>query len=134
LLHDFKAALPPTSPFIPYIALANVVLIDKLAKGLQQGLTISSPGFYAPQGRQVRARLTIIGLMEAIQRFRSGGQRIANLEMETAGIYGVAAALGHRAISFNVILANRATQKFSERPQVITDISIKQVLDLITSN
>jgi uridine phosphorylase len=49
--------------------------------------------------------------------------------METAGIYGMASALGHRAISFNVILANRATQTFSKQPEKITDKYIKQILD-----
>jgi uridine phosphorylase len=131
LLADFKLVLPVNCPFLPYITLGDKSLIDKLANGLQQGITISAPGFYAPQGRQVRAKLAITGLMEAIQNFSYGGQRITNLEMETAGIYGMAAALGHRTISFNVILANRATQKFSSKPKEVMDICIRQVLDRV---
>jgi uridine phosphorylase len=131
LLANFKVALPVGYPFLPYVSEGDRSLLDKLAIGLQQGITISAPGFYAPQGRQVRARLAITGLMEAIQGFSYGGQRITNLEMETAGIYGMAAALGHRAISFNVILANRATQQFSKQPQQVMDTSIKQVLALV---
>ncbi len=131
LLADFKLALPVDCPFLPYITLGNKLLLDKFANGLQHGITISAPGFYAPQGRQVRAKLTITGLMEAIQSFSSSGQRITNLEMETAGIYGLAAALGHKAISFNVILANRRTQQFSKQPQQVMDASIKQVLERV---
>jgi uridine phosphorylase len=131
LLADFKSALPAGYSFSPYLAQGSKFLIDKLAICLQQGITISAPGFYAPQGRQVRAQLAVTGLMEAIQGFKSGDQRITNLEMETAGIYGMAAALGHKAISFNVILANRVTQQFSKQPQQIMDASIKQVLELV---
>ncbi len=131
LLADFKSVLPANHHFSPYITQADKSLIDKLGQGFQQGITISAPGFYAPQGRQIRARLAITGLMESIQSFNSNGQRITNLEMETAGIYGMAAALGHRAISFNVILANRVTQKFSQRPQEVMDGCIKQVLELM---
>ncbi|MGZ3945860.1 MAG: phosphorylase, partial [Mucilaginibacter sp.] len=57
------------------------------------------------------------------------GKRISNLEMETAGIYGLASVLGHRAISFNVILANRATQQFSKVPQQAIDKCIGMVLE-----
>jgi uridine phosphorylase len=131
LLADFKSVLSANHHFSPYITQADKSLTEKLANGLQQGITISAPGFYAPQGRQVRAKLAITGLIEAIQGFNSGGQRITNLEMETAGIYGMAATLGHRAISFNVILANRVTQQFSKQPQQVMDACIKQVLELV---
>jgi len=134
LLADFKLVLPAGHQFSPYITQADKPLLNKLAQGLQQGITISAPGFYAPQGRQVRARLAITGLIDAIQGFNSSGQRITNLEMETAGIYGMAAALGHRALSFNVILANRVTQHFSKQPQQIMDACIKQVLELVVSD
>ncbi|MFI5159680.1 MAG: nucleoside phosphorylase [Sphingobacteriales bacterium] len=131
LLTDFQSVLPAGYSFSPYVAQANGYLIDELATGLQKGITISAPGFYAPQGRQVRAIQSAPRLMEAIQNFNSGGHRITNLEMETAGIYGLAAVLGHRAISFNVILANRVTQQFSKKPQQIMETCIKQVLELL---
>jgi uridine phosphorylase len=132
LLNEFKATLPGAHPFAPYVASADRSLIDLLAKGFPQGITISAPGFYAPQGREARAKLATAGLMEAIQGFSSGNQRITNLEMETAGIYGMASVLGHRAISFNVILANRVTQQFSGQPQQVIDASIRQVLERLT--
>ena len=55
------------------------------------------------------------------------------LEMETAGIYGLAAALGHQAVSCNVILANRATQVFSKQPGKIMDHYIKVLLEKISA-
>ncbi|WP_426671002.1 nucleoside phosphorylase [Mucilaginibacter sp. McL0603] len=129
LLDNFKAALPNGSNFSPYMASADTLLISRLATHLQQGITITAPGFYAPQGREIRAKATYPELMESIQNFNSDGKRITNLEMETAGIYGMAAVLGHRAISFNVILANRATKTFSKQPDQVMDNYIKQVLN-----
>jgi uridine phosphorylase len=131
LLDSFKAALPKTSNFSPYVASADSWLINKLAASLQQGITITAPGFYAPQGREIRAKASYPGLMESIQNFNLNGKRITNLEMETAGIYGMAALLGHRAISFNVILANRATKTFSKQPEQVMDNYIRQVLNKV---
>jgi uridine phosphorylase len=133
LLNAFKSALLKNGNLLPYIASADDMLIDKLAHDLSQGITITAPGFYAPQGREVRAKSAQKKLMEIIQQFNSAGQRITNLEMETAGIYGMAAALGHRAVSFNVILANRATQTFSTQPEQIMNKYISEVLSRLTA-
>lgn len=129
LLESFKEALPNASNFLPYVAAADSWLINQLAIGLQQSITITAPGFYAPQGREIRAKAAYPGLMGSIQNFNLNGKRITNLEMETAGIYGMAALLGHRAISFNVILANRATKTFSKQPEQVMDNYIRQVLN-----
>ncbi len=133
LLAAFKSILPAGYDLSPYIASANDELLAKLAKDIPQGITITAPGFYAPQGRQVRAMNIMPHLMQMVQNFSFNGQRITNLEMETAGIYGLAAALGHKAISFNVILANRVTQTFSSQPAKIMDTFIKKLLNRITT-
>ncbi|MGZ3833419.1 MAG: nucleoside phosphorylase [Mucilaginibacter sp.] len=132
LLNGFKAILPEGSGLSPYITRADKSLINQLAKGLAQGITITAPGFYAPQGREIRAKATMPDLMKAIQQFRYGNERITNLEMETAGIYGMAAALGHRALSFNVILANRVKQTFSQGPESVMELYIRQILGRLT--
>lgn len=131
LLNDFKSALPKGYNLSPYITSADSSLLSALGQGLPQGITITAPGFYAPQGRQVRAENVMPVLMDIIQNFNSAGQRITNLEMETSAIYGLAASLGHNALSFNVILANRVTQTFSKQPAKIMDHYIKQLLDKI---
>ncbi len=133
LLEHFKQALPAHYTLQPYIASASKNLLDKLADDFAQGITITAPGFYAPQGRQVRAVSATPQMMSIIQQFGYQQQRITNLEMETAGIYGLSHALGHQAISFNAILANRATHQFSKQPQTVMKNCIKQVLELITS-
>jgi uridine phosphorylase len=128
LLNAFKSALPESN-LLPYVASAGKDLLAALGNGEQQGITITAPGFYSPQGRQVRAVAAVPQLMEVIQHFEFNGQRITNLEMETAGIYGLAGALGHQAVSCNVILANRATQVFSKQPGVIMDRYIQYLLE-----
>jgi uridine phosphorylase len=133
LLNAFEALLPPDAKLSPYVTLAGKNLLAALGKGEQQGITITAPGFYSPQGRQVRAKAAVPQLMDVIRQFKFGGLRITNLEMETAGIYGLAAALGHQAVSCNIILANRATQVFSKRPAKIMDHYIKHLLGKITA-
>lgn len=133
LLKALKASLPESANLQPYIASAGKELLQALGSNEQQGISITAPGFYAPQGRQVRAAAAIPGLMEIIQQFSFEGQRVTNLEMETAGIYGLAAALGHQAVSCNVILANRATQVFSRQPAKIMDHHISRILEKLTA-
>ena len=133
LLNAFKETLPADAILSPYVASVGSNLLNQLGNGEQQGITITAPGFYSPQGRQVRAITAIPQLMELIQNFNFEGHRIANLEMETAGIYGLAASLGHQAVSCNVILANRVTQKFSMQPAKIMDHYIKQLLEQLAN-
>jgi uridine phosphorylase len=52
--------------------------------------------------------------------------------METAGIYGLAAVLGHRALSCNAILANRITNEFSQKPKKTVEKLITTVLEKLT--
>lgn len=112
----------------PYITAANSTLLERIGKGLTKGITVTAPGFYSPQGREVRAKSAFPGLVELFSNFLSGNQRITNLEMETAGIYALAKAMGHKAISVNVILASRVKFEFSNNPAKIIDQAIQLVL------
>ena len=110
---------------------AHQELLKKYSGEIMQGITLTVPGFYSAQGRKLRAKQRVPDLMTIIQKLDIDGKKIANLEMETAGIYGLASSLGHRAISFNVILANRATNSFSKNPAKVMDGCIQQILNLI---
>lgn len=131
LLNAFNKALPAEYRLDPYLASAGERLLASLANGLPQGITITAPGFYAPQGRQVRAQSVMSGLMDRIRAFSHEDKRITNLEMETAGIYGLAASLGHQAVSFNVILANRATHLFSKDPARVMERFIRDIIERV---
>lgn len=113
----------------PYLTAASLSLVQKIGFGLPSGITATAPGFYAPQGRQVRAANAVPNFIEKLQSFQHQQQKITNLEMETAGIYALAKVLGHQALSVNVILANRVSLQFSKNPQLAINHAIKLILD-----
>lgn len=117
----------------PYITAASTLLLEKLAYDLPKGITLTAPGFYAPQGRLTRAEQAHSNLLERINSFRYNKQRITNLEMETAGIYALAKLLGHQAVSINAILASRINLTFSTKPAAVVEKAIQLVLERIFS-
>jgi uridine phosphorylase len=133
LLTAFAAAFHDEYKFNPYMASADEQLLKKYSGEIAQGITLTVPGFYAAQGRKLRAKQRVPDLMTIIQNLDINGKKITNLEMETAGIYALANCLRHRAISFNVILANRATNSFSKNPGKVMDGCIQQILNAISS-
>lgn len=97
------------------------------------GITATNSGFYGPQGRSIRLQPRIPDFNEKLASFSYENRRITNLEMETAGIYGLAKLHGHRAVSLNAILANRATGKFSTNGFYTVDKLIEFALEKIIS-
>jgi uridine phosphorylase len=117
----------------PYLYAADPGLLRIIGQGMEQGITATEPGFYAPQGRHVRAETAIPDLIERLNTFRYTHYRITNLEMETAGIYALAKILGHKALSINAILASRVNDQFSNEPGLVVDKAIKLVLERIVT-
>ena len=115
----------------PYLTSGSENLLKKIAFDMPQGITATAPGFYAPQGRQVRAKISQPNLIDKLGSFQLKNQRITNLEMETAGIYALSNALGHQALSVNAILAQRIKLKFAKNPEKIVEDMIVKVLERI---
>lgn len=93
------------------------------------GITATAGGFYGPQGRVLRLALQDADINSKIDSFNFEGNRITNLEMETSAIYGLSKLLGHKAVSMNAIIANRANGTFSQNPgKVVADL-IEYTLD-----
>ncbi len=118
----------------PYVVtcdrdLASHFLSDQIIKGF----TATNIGFYGPQGRVLRLQTSDASMNQKLGEFRFRESKITNLEMETAGIYGLAKLLGHRAISLNVILANRVTGQFTKQSSTSIDRLIQYTLDRITT-
>lgn len=113
----------------PYVAEASASLLAQYAHDLPQGVTMTAPGFYAPQGRNVRSENTFPNLIQLANTFQSEDLRITNLEMETAGIYALSRMFGHHALSINAILASRVAGHFSAEPEKVVDRAIKLVLE-----
>ena len=97
--------------------------------GCFSGITFSCPGFYGPQFRSSVLTSFDSGFLSKITDFEHNGLNITNIEMETSALYGMAHMLGHRAISYNAILANRANGTFSAKPKETIDRLIREVLN-----
>lgn len=118
---------------VPYVVEANRELLRKFSSDkIINGFTITNVGFYAPQGRVLRAQLKDKHLNEKLTSFEYKNHRITNLEMETATMYGLSKLLGHRALSLNAIVANRATGEFSIDSKTTIDALIQYTLAKLT--
>jgi uridine phosphorylase len=109
--------------------LENKIFSDKMHKGI----TATSGGFYGPQGRVLRLNIQDENLNDKLADFDFENNKITNLEMETAAIYGLSALLGHNALSLNAIIANRASGTFSEDPYKAVDELIAYTLGKLTN-
>lgn len=114
----------------PYVVkcsekLEKLIESDKISKGI----TATAGGFYGPQGRVLRLEIQDPELNGKMDNFNFDDNKITNLEMETAAIYGLSALLGHNALSLNAIIANRASGTFSEDPYKAVDELITYTLN-----
>jgi len=117
----------------PYISTGSVGLLKHFVEGFHQGITVTTPGFYGPQGRVLRLGLRLPDLIDALTKFQFGPYRITNFEMETSAIYGLGKLLGHQCLSLSVIVANRITKTFSKDATSAVENLIKKSLDIICS-
>lgn len=119
---------------VPYVVPADRNLLKKLSSPkIKHGITITNVGFYGPQGRVLRAKVKDSNINEKLISFRYKKKNITNLEMETATMYGLAKLLGHKAVSLNAIIANRAAGKFSGNALKTIDALILYTLDKIVA-
>jgi uridine phosphorylase len=118
----------------PYIAGAGASLIKHFVKDFYQGITVTTPGFYGPQGRVLRLGLNNPELINRLSQFRFGQHRITNFEMETSAIYGLGKLLGHHCLSLNAIIANRVRKEFSKDSKAVVERLIIKVLETISEN
>jgi uridine phosphorylase len=98
-----------------------------------EGMTLTCPGFYGPQGRVIRAPLEYDIPIDELYEIEIDGYPFINLEMETSAIYLLSNILGHKAISFNDILSQRLYGKFSGKSGKSIEVLIHAVLQWITS-
>jgi uridine phosphorylase len=98
----------------PYISSGAASLIKHFVQDFHQGITVTCPGFYGPQGRILRLGVRNPDLINRLTDFRFGQHRITNFEMETSAIYGLGKLLGHHCLAINAIVANRVKKEFSK--------------------
>lgn len=121
----------PDLPY-PYFVKGSEFLLNKISEGMIPGITATAPGFYGPQGRVLRIPLQHPELMDTMQKFRIGDQRIINFEMETSALYGLSKILGHEALTVCAVIANRAKQTYSKNYHKPIEELIEIVLERFT--
>ncbi|NDV46798.1 phosphorylase [Paludibacter sp. 221] len=116
----------------PYVINNNKELIERIGSDdMLRGVTISSNGFYGPQGRVLRIDLADMQMNDKIESFRHNGYKITNYEMEGSAIAGLSALMGHKAMTVCCVIAQRRVEAANTdyKPQV--EKLIQTVLDRI---
>ncbi|RQP14929.1 MAG: phosphorylase [Chryseobacterium sp.] len=90
------------------------------------GNTATFPGFYAPQGRQLRLRALDDRFLETLNDLG-----VSNFEMETSAIYGLSKLLGHKALTVNCVIANRRRGEFAADHHASEKMMIEWVLERV---
>jgi len=114
----------------PYIIKASENLLQKF-KGYNKGITATAPGFYAPQGREIRLKSAIPNMHESLNTFNYNDNRITNFEMESSALYYLGQSLGHNTITICAIIGNRVSKTQSENYKETVEELIIEVLDKI---
>jgi uridine phosphorylase len=115
----------------PYFVKSSENLFNKLNKNVFCGITLTSPGFYGPQGRVLRLPLTDPELNNKIHSFSSNGLKIMNYEMESSALFALSKLLGHESVTICAVIANRITRKFINNYEPVIENLIKFTLDSI---
>ena len=132
LIHSFVTQTQLHNGFCnPYISTASMFLLKHFVEGFHQGITVTCPGFYGPQGRILRLGISNPQLIDRLTAFEFGKYRITNFEMETSAIYGLGKALHHHCLSLSAIIANRIHKNFSKSPLELMEKLIEKSLDII---
>lgn len=127
----------------PYCVKADEALFRKFAAGNHHGITATAPGFYGPQGRQLRLKAAKPDLNELLTTFAPSASgisptgenhalRISNFEMETSALYGLGKLLGHKCLTVCVIIANRVVKQFTPDYKKSVELLIEESLQRLT--
>jgi uridine phosphorylase len=116
----------------PYCAQASPALTNTLASEKTfKGITVTSSGFYGPQGRSLRLGLRTPDINEQLTAFRSGELKVMNFEMESSALFALGKALGHECATICLGVANRPNLQFSQGYAEAMDELIRYVLDRV---
>jgi uridine phosphorylase len=117
----------PDTLSYPYAVNASKELIELFSnEGFIKGITISAPGFYAPQGRRLRLETFDNEINQKLSEFSFRGRTISNYEMESSAIYGLSALLGHKALTVCLVIGNRVTGEFvQDYKPLMSDLALK---------
>jgi len=102
------------SGIIPYLISADKALTNRLQSSeTHSGITVTSSGFYGPQGRSLRLESKIKDIHVKLGSFSQSDYRIVNFEMESSAIFALGRQLGHSCATICLGVANRPNMEFS---------------------
>ena len=97
-----------------YFSSANKDLVSRLSsKDTHIGITVTSSGFYGPQGRNLRIPTHTQDIHLLLAKFIEKDLKILNFEMESSALFALGKELGHRCATICLGIANRPNLEFS---------------------
>ena len=118
----------------PYVVNADAELLNSIMKddsSMVPGVTIACGGFYGPQGRVLRLGLSDPDQNSKIESFEYNGYKITNFEMESSAVAGMAALMGHRAMTVCLVIANRHAKEMNTDYHSLMKQLVVKILDRI---
>jgi len=132
LLEEFKSAVHIPINIKPYAVHSSEKLINLLSsEKVYTGITVTSSGFYGPQGRSLRLRTFTENLHIPLGNFCWNDKKILNFEMESSTLFALGNALGHETCTICLGVANRPNFEFSQGYMEKMDELIAYTLDRI---
>ena len=109
-----------------YFSSANEDLVSRLSSNdTNIGITVTSSGFYGPQGRTLRIPTHTQDIHLLLAKFIEKDLKILNFEMESSALFALGKELGHKCATICLGIANRPNLEFSSD-------SIKEMQNLIS--
>ena len=115
----------------PYFIRSSEKIVERFRDWTVKGMTVSAPGFYGPQGRSVRLKLTVPNLIEKLEAFEYKGYRVTNIEMESSALAGMATLLGHDAATVCLAIANRHIKESNPDYKPLMAKLVQRALDTL---
>jgi uridine phosphorylase len=122
----------------PYVTRAEPILVGALEEaskilgvGMKTGLTVSAPGFFASQGRDIaRVKPSIPELDGILSEYdpKVDGQQVENMEMEASFLLHYLGGLGYWAGEICTTINNRRENTFDHHYQEATKDAINVAL------
>jgi uridine phosphorylase len=121
----------PDTLSYPYAVNADKGLLELFSNKFGKGITISAPGFYAPQGRRLRLETFDNEINSKLAGFSYRGRTISNYEMESSAIYALSSLLGHKALTICLVIGNRVTGEFVQDYKPLMSEMALKVLQIL---
>ena len=132
ILQAFREQIQLPNAIQPYCIKASEELTNRLiSTRTHEGITVTSSGFYGPQGRQLKLKAHTANLNEQLTDFSFEDHQVVNFEMESSALFALGRSLGHECATICLGIANRPKKDFSKGYGTEMMSLVQYVLDRI---